>query len=68
MALPIPGWRPTDDVWFCMDDKTGERCSPAQLQALLDDLTEVANKHGFDQHHYGTGRAMMGYFKTLLNA
>jgi hypothetical protein len=58
MAKPIPGWRPTDNVWYVMDDKTGEKRTDEDLQKFLDDLRVTANQHGFDMHFYGTDRSI----------
>lgn len=50
-------WFPGEDICFRFDDKTAEQRSEAELQALTDELREVANKYDFDLSAHGTWKS-----------
>ncbi len=66
-GIPIQGWKPGDDVCFVFDDKTGERRSSEELEALIAALTAAANHYGFDLSQHGTRKGFARFFHRYHN-
>lgn len=60
----VPGWTPGADIYLALKDKTGEGRSAAEMEGLLSDLREAAERHGFALSQYGTA----GGFARMLHA
>ncbi len=64
----IKGWKPGDDVCIVFDDKTTARRTESELKTLVDELTEVANRHDFDLSQFGTNSSFAKFFHHYYNA
>lgn len=51
-----------DDVEIVFDDKTGETRSKQTYDLMLEELTAVANKYGFDINQWGTRASMARFY------
>lgn len=64
----LTDWKPGDDMGFVFEDKTEEPRSSAEIQALIADLTEAANRHDFDLSHFGTLSSLAQFFHRYYEA
>ena len=63
----LPGWTPDQDICIAFDDKTGECKTNAQLKAFIADVTEAANKHGFDLNQIATRAGFARFIHRTTN-
>lgn len=51
-------WRPCDSIVIEFVNKTGEKRSEKELDAMIDELNAVANKHDFGAKSWGNRKNM----------
>lgn len=56
-------WSPGDDFVVRFEDKTGENRTAEQMDQMVEEMREVANKYDFDLDQYGDWK---GIKKTAI--